>query len=351
MYFDENSEFPIKDALCSDEILHNGDLDFQGKRIVYNSFNDNENKVSLLSSPRNNVSLVVKILCDTYTSDGYNRVTDRRGNKFICGLLKRVNENKILIYRPLSLVLPDREKIIKTAYNRFTFDNILNSIVCKKMKACYEFLDRNNFDFNYFDCSGNRCYCSKCFPNKWINSQVIAGETYVIPRGWIRFGLKIPVILSQQNDVWNKWCNVFHGTNPEAAKSIIKHRTLLINKDIKSDGIRVGKNCSAEEWNNYYLTPHICYSSHPWYSHIIQIEPINGKRRYAQVVLACKIRYGIYQKQCETEGGLKEIFDDYSIIEREQIEWYSSKRGCVVPYGVLVRIFGKAKKRVVTRLA
>jgi hypothetical protein len=209
----------------------------------------------------------------------------------------------------------------------------------------------NNFDFKYFDSNGNRCYCSQCFPNNWIDSQIIAGETYIIPRGWTRFGLKIPIILSQQNDIWNTWCNVFHGTNPSAAKSVIAHRTLLINKDIKSDGIRIGKKCSAEEWNNYYVSPHICYSSHPWYSNITDIEPRRGKKRYAQVVLACKIMRGIYQKQAETEGGAKKIFDDYSIINENEIEWFSAKRGCIVPYGVLVRQFGKTKRKEIRRLA
>jgi len=29
---------------------------------------------------------------------------------------------------------------------------------------------------------------------------------------------------------------------------------------------------------------------------------------------------------------------DYSIISENEIEWYSSRRGCVHPYGLLVRI-------------
>ena len=240
---------------------------------------------------------------------------------------------------------------IKSATSVFSLSILSQSYDCEKMQACYKFLNDQGFDFDFFDGNGNRCYCNNCFPNDWISSQYIAGETYIIPRGWTRFGLKNSIILSQQNDIWNSWCNVFHGTNPAAAKSIIEHKTLLINKDITLEGKKLGTNSSAGEWNNYYVSPHICYASHPWYSKIIQLGRINGRNKYAQVVLACKIRYGIYNKQQETEGGVKKIFDDYSIIPENEIEWYSNKRGCIVPYGILVRIFGETKKKEVRKLA
>jgi hypothetical protein len=115
--------------------------------------------------------------------------------------------------------------------------------------------------------------------------------------------------------------------------------------------LKVSKNCSREEWNKYFVSPHICYASHPWYSQVCQVEDRNGKKRFAQVVLICKIRYGIYQKQPETEGGQKKIFDDYSIINENEIEWFSDKRGCIVPYGVLVRSFGEKKLEEINRLS
>ena len=57
-----------------------------------------------------------------------------------------------------------------------------------------------NWDLSVFDIAGNRCYCEDCFPKNWINSQVIAGETYIIPRGWMRFGLKVPTNFSKINN-------------------------------------------------------------------------------------------------------------------------------------------------------
>ena len=32
------------------------------------------------------------------------------------------------------------------------------------------------------------------------------------------------------------------------------------------------------------------------------------------------------------------LFDDYSIIAENEIEWFSSKRGCTHAYGLLVRV-------------
>jgi len=49
------------------------------------------------------------------------------------------------------------------------------------------------------------------------------------------------------------------------------------------------------------------------------------------------VRPGSFDKQEETEGGAMKMFDDYSLISEDEIEWYSSRRGCVHPYGLLVR--------------
>jgi hypothetical protein len=33
-----------------------------------------------------------------------------------------------------------------------------------------------------------------------------------------------------------------------------------------------------------------------------------------------------------------DMFDDYSLIARDEIEWFSSRRGCTHPYGLLIRV-------------
>jgi hypothetical protein len=157
--------------------------------------------------------------------------------------------------------------------------------------------------------------------------------------------------MARQNDIWDKWCNVFHGTSPTAAKNIIQHKTLLINSDIRSDGKRLGKKASKKEYFKYYVSPHICYASHPWYSNVLPFKQEDGTELFAQVVVACKIRSNTYGKQKETENGEKVIFDDYRVIPKNEIEWFSKRRGCIVPYGLLVRVFGAEVKKEVEKKA
>jgi hypothetical protein len=235
MYFLENSYFPISDALKSYEILHNGDNDFRGKTINYPEFSNNEAKVSFSKDP-GALSLLVRLCEDTFTSINSKYITDRRGNKEIVGLMKSLKIFKIFIKIPEKT--SDYLLSVKTPSSFFSFSKLPEVYNCPRMQSCYNFLISQNFNIRNFDGNGNRCYCSYCFPVNWIDSQSIGGEIYIIPRGWARFGLKMPIVLNQQNNIWENWCNAFHGTNPSRAKSIIEHNTLLINKDIKIDGVK-----------------------------------------------------------------------------------------------------------------
>jgi len=49
------------------------------------------------------------------------------------------------------------------------------------------------------------------------------------------------------------------------------------------------------------------------------------------------VRPETYKKKEETESGEMKMYDDYSIIGEEEVEWYSMRRGCTHPYGLLVR--------------
>ena len=82
-YFQENFNFDLYDALKSDEILHNGDFNYQGDLIKYSEFKDNEHKVSLKASPQDGISLAVLVRDDTYTYRFNSIVTEKRGNKEI----------------------------------------------------------------------------------------------------------------------------------------------------------------------------------------------------------------------------------------------------------------------------
>jgi hypothetical protein len=133
--------------------------------------------------------------------------------------------------------------------------------------------------------------------------------------------------------------------------SIIEHGQLLINGDITISGTTIVTNASRDKsQTHYFVSPHICYASHPWYSTITNFKVVGGRQLYGQIVLMMKVRPGTYGKAKETEGGAKRIFDDYTVIPTNEIEWSSTCRGSVVPYGVLFRIFNDAQKREIERL-
>lgn len=222
----------------------------------------------------------------------------------------------------------------------FNFKPMGTRFGCDFASKCFKFLEAQQWPIEYFDPDGYRCYCPICFPKKWIDYLEQAGERYIIPRNWCRFGLKVSKIFVLINDIWDSWCNVFHGTTSSNAKAIVEHQRILINFDFskKSIQIKTRGSVSAKQ-SNYFLSPSIDYASHPWYSEMTKFGSM-----YAQIVLAIKIRPGTYDKQRETEGGAKKLFDDYRYIKEDEIEWFSKRRGCVVPYGVLVRVFNEEKK-------
>jgi hypothetical protein len=280
--------------------------------------------------------LIVRLRPKTYTKTSYGFSTVRRGSHIVVGLV--VSDKNDFRY---SLATP----FVRTPRDIERPD-------CPFASSCYEFLQFMNFPLNVFDSRGFRCYCSSCYLGSWHNSLVRGEETYIIPRGWCRFGLHLPPLFLEYNEMWDTWPIAYHGTTPANAFSIVKHGQLLKNGDTTMDGIRLTTRASSStKQNKYFVSPHICYASHPWYSQINKFRYFRGRQQYGQVVLAMWIRPGVYSKQKETEGGVKRIFDDYSIIPVDEIEWYSAHRGSVLPYGVLIRIFDDVEKAEIERLA
>lgn len=336
----------ITESLMHNEVIFNGDVNNQGTAVVRKG--DSPNLIQFSSSyPKQKSFLELKLKCEEIKSETSEFGFQRRGSQYINAILFKVSLNEEFKKK----VVSSKKVLIQATKNVNSVVSSLNTCSCKHSIESFEYLQSLNWDHNFFDPEGNRCYCSSCFPPDWIDSQMVAGERYIIPRGWMRFGLRTPSVFSKLNNIWEDWCNVFHGTSPEFAHSIIQHKTLLLHGDLTREGVRVGTKCSAEEWGYYYVSPHICYASHPWYSNIRSAKMRNGKKRYVQFVLAIKIKPGSFKKQEETEGGVKKIFDDYTIIPEDEIEWFSKRRGCVLPYGLLIRVFGEKKKKEITRLA
>ncbi|OMJ87808.1 hypothetical protein SteCoe_10369 [Stentor coeruleus] len=349
-YFTDTGNSSIFDALLCNCALGKDDIGLNESKIFYNynySLNCNDRIFTFNIRPFSTfVQLEVKLKRETFIENGFLQ-TNRRGNQYLNALMFSIKRNDFTetsYNNKTPLVIKSPEKYLH-------FDRFSTIFPCEFSNMCFNYLRTLDLGLENFDNQGNRCYCKICFPDIWINSQVIGNETYIIPRGWMRFGIKTPFMFTNVNHIWRSWPNAFHGTNPTAIRSILQDKTLLTPDDFTSEGKRVGVKIRPDQRGTYYVSPHICYASHSWYSNIQKLDHRNGKPRYAQLVFAVKIRPGCYKKKEETEGGAKKLFDDYSIIKENEIEWYSKTRGSVLLYGLLIRVFGETKKKEIVRLS
>jgi hypothetical protein len=210
--------------------------------------------------------------------------------------------------------------------------------ICQYKLICGEYLSSLKWQENYFDRSHNRCYCSQCYPSTSRNTYEIEGSTYVVPRGWCRFGLRVDQVRSQIDHIWKKWIITYHGTSPIAAQSIVAHRQFLIPGDTCIDGsmirIRPGH---IKDKHEIYTSPTIAYSSHSCYCPQEQFRSkITNKLYYARVVLQCRQKPGAFTIQGETIGaGRKRICQ---FIPNDQIEFLTTIRSAIVAYGLLIQL-------------
>ena len=110
----------------------------------------------------------------------------------------------------------------------------------------------------------DRCYCVRCYKEEWPNTVSNEGPSpYVIPRGWVRFGLALPPrALSSNLDIFNKWSVSFHGVKSEAVlASILDHGGLRKPGDELLDGnVLRSKKCAGrqDEVQCAYSSPTAC---------------------------------------------------------------------------------------------
>jgi hypothetical protein len=249
--------------------------------------------------------------------------TDRRGTQYIEALDVLVKKAKNREEPPTSIVVQPMKYI--------------TSFVCPIQRQAFEILKLLNLPTSIFDGRHNRCYCKSCYPPHWASSMTVAKEKYAIPRGWTRFGLAVNPVFAHVNDIWRSWPIAFHGCHPSNVESIVKNRCLLIPKDLLSDGKEVRPNFESFKENCYFLSPEVGYASHAWYAKPIKFKASDGSWKHFQTILMFRIRGETVEKKEETEGGNTKLYDDYSIISEDEVEWYSDRRGCTHPYGLLIR--------------
>ena len=208
--------------------------------------------------------------------------------------------------------------------------------VCPYLELAHEFVLTLKWDENFFDSSFNRCYCPRCYKEKW-HDVIDAGEgKYVIPRGWVRLGLRIDSVIAKTQEIWNKWIVTFHGTTKIAAQSILGHRQFCWPGDTLIDGTKLRiRQGHIPGQNHLYTSPTIAYSSSLAYSPVYDFQSGETDSDYqAQIVLQCRQKPKSFDIGPETIGAEEEICPHVS---NSEIEYFTDRRGSLVAYGLLVR--------------
>ncbi|CAK0826770.1 unnamed protein product [Prorocentrum cordatum] len=184
----------------------------------------------------------------------------------------------------------------------------------------------------------DRCYCPECYPSDYPD--VIKNDgprEYVVPRGWVRFGLQVPA-QAHVNDVWQRWCVSYHGLSAKVAPIVVRQGDLLFPGDTLPDGTTLDSvNCAGRRDKCTYTSPTIRYSGLAFYANPAR----TTEGRMFQVVLQCRQEPGTFDVQAETMN-FKTRWNNTDLcphVKWTEIEWVSKRRKTIVPYGLLIRTF------------
>ncbi|CAF1088894.1 unnamed protein product [Rotaria sordida] len=152
---------------------------------------------------------------------------------------------------------------------------------CENVRVGREFLQSNAWPEVLRNVNHDRCYCNRCYPTSSRDTYIVGGKTYVIARGWTRFGVYVDEPFAKHHDVWKTWANCYHGTSIENAKSIVAHRQLLLPRDTTMEGekleIREG-HIPGEYY--FFTTPTIRYAALDCYAHTYEFTSPKNKQVY-----------------------------------------------------------------------
>lgn len=182
----------------------------------------------------------------------------------------------------------------------------------------------------------DRCYCENCYLPRWPDTIPNDGpQPYVVPRGWVRFGLKVPP-QAFAKDVFRSWCVSFHGARWDVAKAIVENGDFLMPGDTLPDGtVLASRNCAGRTDRLNYTSPTINYAGLRFYA-----KPAALENLHFQVVLQCRQKPGSFRIQAETMNFRQQGRHDLCPhVSAEEVEWVTEQRKTLIPYGLLVRTY------------
>merc|ERR1719265_353945 len=108
-------------------------------------------------------------------------------------------------------------------------------MLCPHQTAAYEFLKHLGLPDSYFNDGYDRCYCDRCYSSTWPDTHTDRNENgtmYVVPRGWVGFGLEVPRrALDPAIDMFHNWSVSFHGTKAPVVKTILQNGSFAVPGD------------------------------------------------------------------------------------------------------------------------
>ena len=115
---------------------------------------------------------------------------------------------------------------------------------CAFHRKCWEVLSgHSGIHAAHFDHKWDRCFCSSCMGSRGDRPTYSGGShgpgTYVLPRGYAKFALKIDAARADARGFWTEWSNTYHGTKLAALKDIVECGYLLVPGNRNHKGVIV----------------------------------------------------------------------------------------------------------------
>jgi hypothetical protein len=205
-----------------------------------------------------------------------------------------------------------------------------------------EFLQASGIEPAYLDPRHDRCFCSNCY----VGSKTVKNEgptPYVVPVGWVRFGLAVPPRATDPHlAIFDKWSVSFHGVkNTMVLRSILQCGQLMKAGDRLLDGAHLtSTKCAGRQDQAFYTSPTIKYAGLKFYAEPQRFGPSNA---LASMVLQCRQQPGSFRTRAETMRFSTEmpnyLAQECPHVDPGAIEWLSDAHVSTLPYGLLIRTF------------